>query len=175
MNQKHHKDWWPLSKQTVICFLVIPHSCYRRFVYNLGSQKLYKKYWCWLITVPVPFEWRHRPLLESCGNGTWLTFPSLLTAIASTDTKEKSQSTAAEWLCQFHLHKEITFDSQWRSKKVPWYCCRKLSYLSHRWSKTAMSADVSIAPQLHTEKPQCICKQACTLSLYEQVHCMNKS
>lgn len=88
MNQKHHKDWWPLSKQTVICFLVISHSCYR-FLYNSGSQNLYKKYWCGLTAMPVPFEWMHRPLLESSGNGMGLAFTSLLTAMVSTHTKEK--------------------------------------------------------------------------------------
>lgn len=68
MNRERHQDWWPLSKQTVICFLVIPHSCYRRFLYNSVSRSIYEKRWCGLTPVPVPFDWRHRLLLEYCGN-----------------------------------------------------------------------------------------------------------
>lgn len=53
--------------------------------------------------------------------------------------------------CWFHLYKEITLDRQWRSRKVPWYCCRKLSYLPHRWSVTAKGADVCSSPSPYRE------------------------
>lgn len=43
----------------------------------------------WVDYHACSFEWMHRPLLESCGNGMGLPFPSLLTAMASTDTKGK--------------------------------------------------------------------------------------
>lgn len=161
MNQKCHKDWWPLSKQTVICFLVIPHSCYRRFLYNLGSQKLYKKYWCGLTTMPVPSSgctdhcWSPVAMAWDCHFQVCsLQWPAQI-------PREKRVS-VCNWLCQFCPCKEITFDRQWRSRKVPWYCCRKLSYPPHRWSMTAKSTDVSVAPHLHTEKPQRMQKQACT-------------
>lgn len=56
MNPEHYQDLGPLSKQTVICFLVISHSCYRRFPYNLVSWSTDEKCWYGLPTAPVHFE-----------------------------------------------------------------------------------------------------------------------